>query len=373
MRKLGRLAIVALLIISSVAIEWLFLTGAPPSGQALAEAFLPAAPRAPVQYLRPDFQTGVVFPRWGASAYTSRDPNYSIGLGEIQDQTAARWIELTINLQQATYNSTSVYADPASATPASLAQGVAAAHAHGFKVFIEPLLSIEAPTPDSGSRWAGAVHFPNHPKDIGLWFESYWQALKPYMEVAQRAHVEQMAIATELEAMEGAPAIYWYWLIAQARSVYSGRLTYDMNFTSLTRPVRSWMRAPGLVAIGISFYRTISTTIEPRSPEAVAELWAKVAGRPLDVFAQRLGRPIFLSEIGYRNSADALRRPYAYTTDAPPDPALQAAAYNAALLYVLSDPYIHGIYFWGWSMPPFSPNWLPAARTLKGWYTSPMA
>jgi hypothetical protein len=236
MRKLRRLAIVALFIISSVAIEWLFLTGAPPSGQALAEAFLPAAKQAPVQYLRPDFQTGVVFPRWGASAYTSRDPNYSVGLGEIQDQTAARWIELTINLRQTTYNSTMVYADPASATPASLAQGIAEAHARGFKVFIEPLLSIETPRPSDGSRWAGVISFPRHSQDVGLGFASYWQALKPYVEVAQRTHVEQMAIATEMEAMEGEPAIYWHWLVAQARSVYSGRLTYDMNFTSLTRP-----------------------------------------------------------------------------------------------------------------------------------------
>src|SRR5579859_4408291 len=78
MRKLTRVVTVVL-VISSVVIEWLFLTGSPPSRQALADAFLPAAPAAPVQYIRPDFQTGVVFPRWGMNAYTASDPNYGIG------------------------------------------------------------------------------------------------------------------------------------------------------------------------------------------------------------------------------------------------------------------------------------------------------
>lgn len=371
MHKLRRMAMVGL-IISSVVIEWLFLTGSPPSGQVLARAFLPAAPPTPVQYLRPDFQTGVVFPRWGARAYTSSDPNYSVGLGEIQNQTAARWIELTIDLRQITYNSTFVYRDPASATPASLAKGVEAAHARGFKVFIEPLISLDMRGPNH-STWAGVISFPYHPEDIGPWFESYWQALKPYMEVAQRTGAEQMAVGTELAEMENAPDIYWYWLIAQARSVYSGRLTYDMNFSSLSHPARPWMRDPSLAALGVSLYLTIAKTIAPRSPEVVAELWAKNAGQPFDQFARSLGRPMFISEIGYRDNADALFRPFNQFTHAPPDPALQAAAYNAALLYALSDPYIHGIYFWAWSLPPFSPNWRPAARTLKGWYTSPLA
>src|SRR5437660_3162567 len=44
---------------------------------------------------RPNFQTGVVFPRWGATAYSTQDANWPIGLQEIADQTSAQWLELT--------------------------------------------------------------------------------------------------------------------------------------------------------------------------------------------------------------------------------------------------------------------------------------
>lgn len=369
-RLAGALSI--LLIISSVAIEWLFLTGSLPSSAALAEAFLPTAPAAPMTYFRPSFQTGVIFPRWGQDAYSPLDPNYGVGLDEIQRQTGARWIELTINLHQSEYNSTDVSADPLSTTPDSLAQGIRAAHAHGFKVFIEPLLSIVNPSPED-SHWAGAVNFPRGSKDIARWFDRYWQALAPYMRVAQETGAEQMAIGAEMADMENAPANYWYWLIEQARETYSGRLTYDTNYPALALPVHPWMRTPSLAAIGISLYITLARRDETVSIASIPERWAAGAGALLDGYATRLGKPLFISEIGYRNNADALFHPYARTSDAPPDPQLQAALYNAALLYVLSDARLDGIYFWAWSLPPFSPNWLPAAHVLKSWYQSPLA
>lgn len=369
-RLMGALSI--LLIISSVVIEWLFLTGSPPSSAALAEAFLPAVPEAPVIYTRPSFQTGVIFPRWGQDSYTPRDPNYHIGLDEIQQQTGARWIELTVNLHQTNYNSIDVSADPLSTTPDSLAQGIRAAHAHGYKVFIEPLLSIDRPAPN-GSRWAGAVTFPHGSKDTAMWFERYWQALAPYVRAAQQTGAEQMALGAELADLEGAAPIYWYWLMEQAREVYSGRLTYDVNFTTLSEAVYPWMRSPTLAAIGVSLYITLSRPNETVSLASIPERWAAGAGKRLDNFATRLGKPLFISEIGYRNNADALFKPYLQTSDTVPDPRLQAALYNAALLYTLSDPHLIGIYFWAWSLPPFSPNWLPAARVLKDWYHSPLA
>src|SRR5215472_9601480 len=91
--------LIALLIITGgVGIEWLLLTGSTPQS-VIAALQQPSRP-VPVVYSRPLFQTRVVFPRWGNNAYTSSDPNHSIGLSDIQKQTAARWIELTVNLYQ---------------------------------------------------------------------------------------------------------------------------------------------------------------------------------------------------------------------------------------------------------------------------------
>ncbi|HEX9037549.1 MAG TPA: hypothetical protein VF808_11230 [Ktedonobacterales bacterium] len=370
-RALAR-ALTIILIVSSIVIEWLFLTGAPPSQQALADAFLPAAPEAPVIYTRPSFQTGVIFPRWGSWAYTQADPNYGIGLGEIQSQTGARWVELTIGFRQATYRSTVVTPEASAPTPDSLAEGIRLAHERGFKVFIEPFLSLDTPSPQH-SVWGGAAFFPPGSRATALWFEGYWSALEPYMVAGQRAGADQMAIGVELQGLETAPVNYWYWLIAQARSVYSGKLTYNINWTSLYQPVREWMRSPSLAAIGVSVYNSVAGQNEPVPLSSIPERWAATVGAPLDAFAAQLSRPLIISEIGYRNAADALYQPFHSTTTADPDPQLQAALYNAALMYALGDSRIHGIYFWAWSLPPFSPNWLPAAKVMKGWYHSPLA
>lgn len=370
-----RLITVAL-ICSSIVIEWLFLTGAPLSGRALADAFTGTRAKAPapVVYLRPTFQTGVTFPRWGQNSYTPGDPNYAIGLGEIQQQTASHWVELTIFLTQPYNTSTTVSADPLSATPDSLATGIEAAHAHGFKVFVEPLLSLEHPV-GSGIRWSGDVDFGNDRAATADWFQSYWQALQPYLLAAQRAGADQFAIGAELYRLEAdAPASDWNWLIEQARSVYTGSLTYDLNFTSLVAPVRSWMLSPLLNALGVSMYMSIVPSATERVDlNSIPERWAQTAGAELDAFARLANRPIVISEIGYRNSTDAGFNPFSDTTTAGPDPQLQAALYSAAASYALTDPHIIGLYFWAWSLPPFSPNWSPAAQTLKRWYTSPLA
>src|SRR5260370_24648523 len=49
---------------------------------------------------RADFQTGVIFPQWGSIAYSAEDKHWQAGLHEIQQQTAAQWIGLAINLYQ---------------------------------------------------------------------------------------------------------------------------------------------------------------------------------------------------------------------------------------------------------------------------------
>jgi hypothetical protein len=365
------------LVVSSVVLEWLFLTGTPFSARALADAFLPQPAATPVEYIRPDFQTGMIFPRWGQDSYTSRDPNYAIGLGEIQQQTGARWVELTILFSQTTRHSTTIYPDPLSATPASLAAGIEAAHARGFKVFVEPLISLAQNGPGPSAQWSGNIGFPQGSEETALWFQNYWQALEPYMVAGQHVGVDQMAIGAELAGLEShAPANDWYWLIAQARSVYSGRLTYDMNFTSLTRPgpVPVWMTSPSLTALGVSLYSSIVPLAnEPVPLSSIPERWAATAGATLDAFAERAGRPMVISEIGYRATADAGYRPFQNTSQAGPDPELQAALYSAATTYALSDPHVEGIYFWAWSLPPFSPNWSPAARALKSLYNSPLA
>jgi hypothetical protein len=365
-RRLLYGALIALLVITGgVSIEWLLLTGSSP--QAVIAALQAPSQQIPVVYSRPLFETGVVFPRWGADAYTPSDPNYAIGLNEIQNQTAAHWVELTIDLYQPTKTSTLVEAESTTPTPQALEAGIHVAHAYGLRVFVAPLLTVGKGT------WSGRISFTN-PSQARAWFASYWTLLRPYLVAAAYAGAEQFAIGTEYYGLEGSWTSEWNNLISMAHAVFPGILTYDLNFSTLQqRQLPTWLENPLLTYIGISAYFSLTSRPERVDPSLMPSLWYDDVETLLDNTSERLGKAILISEVGYRNSSDALYQPYLHSTNAPPDPEEQAGAYQAALQNTVPDPHIAGIFFWAWSLPPFSPNWLPASGVLHHWYTSPAA
>jgi len=353
-----------LLIALGVSFEWLMLTNSSP--QSVIAAIRGPLPPPVIHYQRPTFQMGVVFPQWGADAYSASNHNYAFGLGEIQQQTAARWVEIPVNLDQTTPNSTQVGAVSYTPTPQSVYDGIRTAHKMGYRVFVVPLLSV------GKNIWSGYVHLSSA-AETQAWFESYWRAYAPYIAAAQRAGADQLAIGTEFTMLEQAPPSLWNTLIARAHAVFHGRLTYDMNWSTLDAQPPSWMLNPALTTIGVSEYLSLAPNRQRLDPALMPGLWKQIVRRRLDQLALRLGKQVFISEIAYRNSADTGYYPFVATTTAPADPVEQAAAYNAALQNAIADPLIGGIYFWGWSIPNFGPNWLPAAQTMRHWYTSPLA
>jgi hypothetical protein len=385
-------AIVAIAL--GVSLEWVLLTGSTP--QEIYRASLPPPPQEVRVHLAPAFQTGVIFPQWGTSAYSNSNSNWTYGLGEINDQTAAGWVEMPITLYQEHFTDTALQPSEQTPTPESLAEGIQAAHAHGFHVFVVPFVTVRPPDNNPDGHWSGDLG--HYDPSIGsyrvvttsrwrkAWFDGYWQAIEPYLQAAADAGAEQFAIGTEFEYLEYAPDTLWNTLIARAHSIYPGLLTYDMNWTAVlcvtgagfagrcasgVQEVHAWQKNPLLAYIGVSEYRPLYTRPAPLGGDVLPLIWGLKIGQDLDILSDVLGKPVLLSEIGYRNSMDALYTPWVWKTASPPDPELQKAAYDAALSNVTHDPRIAGIYFWGWSVPQFQPNWQPAAQMLHFWYTQP--
>ena len=323
-----------------------------------------------IRMRRPNFQTGIIFPQWGTNAYDSTDKNWQIGLNDIENQTSAQWIEMPINLYQSSVTSTQVTVSAITPTPDAVATGIRTAKANYYHVFIVPLLSVGGTL-----TWSGSIQFSTT-QQMQQWFDSYWQALQPYVVAAAQAGAEELAIGTELEKLQLAPASLWNQLIERVHQIFPGKLTYDMNWSSLYYQIPSWMHNPLLIAIGVSVYIPLTDTPQRLDPAILPGLWQEKIGKLLDSLAIQLGRQVFISEIGYRDSAYALYRPWERDAQAqaePSDPMEQAAAYDAALTNVIVDQHITGVYFWAWSVPLFEPNWKPAASILYKWYTSPQA
>ena len=116
-------------------------------------------------------------------------------------------------------------------------------------------------------------------------------------------------------------------------------------------------------------------TRERVAPADMIPLWRDKVKAQLDALSIQIKKPVILSEIGYRNSADALYHPwFPDSTVSPPDPAEQAAACNAALTNIIPDPHIVGVFFWGWdAVGGFKLSGQPATAVLQKWFTSPLS
>ncbi len=360
----------SLVLLLGICLQWLLLSTNSPWTLASSTACAPQGTLSTVPTLaltgppRTTFQTGVIFPRWGTDAYTSQDAGWITGLQQIKQQTAAQWLGLSINLFQPSLASTRVQADPSTPTPDDISAGIRLAHARGYRVFVFPQLTV------AGARsWAGNIEFPTR-QLAQSWFNSYWQAFQPYVAAAAQANAEELAIGTEYELLQPAAPALWNQLIARAHALFAGTLTYDLNWSSLYYPLPSWLLNPSLNAVGISLYAPLTDQPERLNPATLPALWQTTIGTQLDTFAERIQKPVLLSELGYRDSSDALYNPWETSSNAPDDQVEQAAAYNAALWNIMDDPHIAGVFAWAWEFPPFDMRCRLAAQVLHRWYTA---
>jgi hypothetical protein len=311
------------------------------------------------------FEKGVAFPHFTPTAYGHADRLWQQGIQEMKVQTSAQWIEIPILFSQATNSDTRV--EPSSSTPtvATFIEGVQAAHASGYKVFFVPLVTVRIP-----GGWSGGIDLPT-PQLQQAWFDNYWNALKPYAQAAQANKVEQMAVATELQVLQNqVPAELWNQLFIRMAGVFTSTRTYDMNWSSLVLPLPSWLKNPLFDMIGVSSYISLTDVNRPVPTDQISQLWQEKVKTPLDNLSIQFGKEVLITEIGYRSTNDALYQTWLKSTSAPPDPQLQAQAYNATLLNVFSDPHIRGTFFWGWdNADQFTIKGLPAVQVLQDWYS----
>ncbi len=326
--------------------------------------FISQPPAATVTRTR-TFETGIVTPQW--QQQTAYGPQWQQSLSDIQAQTGSQWIEFSLLFSQSSSSSTTVRTTQSTPLVSSFAAGVRAAHAKGLHVFVVPLMGV-----DEKGGWAGSIQLSSRTQEQA-WFDSYWNTYKPYVVAAAQEGVDQMAIATECSWLqENAPAALWNQLIDRIRGVYAGTLTYDMNWYPVNQAIPSWYSNQNIGMIGVSSYiplTDVSTRIDPKD---MAALWKQKIGSILDSISTRAGKPVLISEIGYRNSTNALYHSWEQDSTLPLDPAEQAGAYDAALTNAIGDQRIAGIFFWGWEdVGKFTLKGQTMTNAvLHKWYTS---
>ncbi len=371
-RQRNMLIMVAVLLLLGVLGEALFSFHTPimnalsfgKSTNANGVTFITRAPAVTVTRTR-TFETGIVTPQW--QQQKAYGPQWQQSLSDIRTQTGAQWIELSLLFSQSTSSSTTVRTTQSTPLVSSFAAGVRAAHAKGLHVFVVPLMGV-----DEKGGWAGSIQFTSQEQEQA-WFDSYWNTFKPYVVAAAQAGVDQMAIATECAWLQqNAPAALWNQLIDRIHGVFAGTLTYDMNWSSYDQPTPSWFSNQNISMIGVSSYNPLTDVSTRIDPKAMPGLWKDKIKSNLDAISIRVGKPVLISEIGYRNSSNALYHSWEQDSTAPLDPVEQAGAYEAALVNAIPDQRIAGIFFWGWEdVGKFTLKGQDlTTAVLHKWYTS---
>ncbi len=123
--------------------------------------------------------------------------------------------------------------------------------------------------------------------------------------------------------------------------------------------------------IGVSTYLPLTETPVRIDPRQIFDLWRIKVKSQLDALSIELGKPVLLSELGFRNSADMFYHSWEAFSSADADPEEQAYACDAALANILHDPHIGGVFFWGWDdVGPFRLRGLQSSVVIHSWYAS---
>jgi hypothetical protein len=298
-----------------------------------------------------------IFDIQGFGALSERNGQFSTASANQAFQSIASLgsnsVELTTRIWTQNGTSNSVLADPLKTeSDASLLAGFHAAQAAGLSVVFKAALSSLNGTPVSGLA----------PADASAFFASYAAEIVHLAGIAQAGGVQVFAIGNEMSSLSGQPYRgYWTDLISAVRQVYHGELTYAAA-TDEASHVGFWDQ---LDLIGVNTYPPLTSSTTPTVQELV-QAWSEVPFNPyyaaafenqspidfLHSLSLQYGRPVLMTEVGYRSVDGTAIRPGGWTSGGASDLAEQADAYNAffQVWSAHGGSWLKGVEFWQWDL-----------------------
>jgi hypothetical protein len=190
--------------------------------------------------------------------------------------------------------------------------------------------------------WPGEVKF-NRAADWDTFFANYRHWLAHYALMAEMYNWDALCIGTELkETTLHAPAA-WRSLIRMTRALYDGPLTYAANWGEECEKLTFWR---DLDVVGVNCYYPLAkdSSADLTTLEAGAE---QIMARLAEIH-QAAGRPLWLTEIGFRSARAPWVSPHAEANGRPVDEAAQARCYEVMIRAIEARDWITGQFWWKW-------------------------
>jgi len=227
---------------------------------------------------------------------------------------------------------------------ASLRAALKAAKAAGLKRAVTGFLLV-----DDGA-WRGTIVPTNKKK----WGESYFNAILPYINLAQEEGVEMFCVASEMETLKQDGEM-WKRMMAEIRKRFGGLLGYNTNwwyndsgFETLIKQ-KAWLSE--LDFLGVSAYFNLSKENNPTADELARKWRSNASGRDTVADVQKLrtevNDKIIFWEIGYMSLDGANMEPWNYNRKADADAEEQADCFTAFLRILKETGFINGFAVWG--------------------------
>src|SRR5246127_2554986 len=237
---------------------------------------------------------------------------------------------------------------------AGITQLARVAHSLGMKVLRKPQLWMHGGNPAD-------INFPGTAEN-SEWFAQYQPFLEHYAQLASAIHADVLCVGVELEKMSGNEQA-WRKLIAGARELYPGPLTYAANFGLEFESIKFW---DALDYIGLDEYYPL--------PD---DLTTTAVVQKISAVQSRFQKPVLFTEAGFPSVTEANRRPYD-DSSGPLDLEIQAKSYDALLSAFYEKRWFAGVYWWkvgtngygGANDASHTPWNKPAMQSIDRWYRS---
>lgn len=155
-----------------------------------------------------------------------------------------------------------------------------------------PMLKIHLWIPN---HWAGQVN-PAHPD---IWFDNYWKAISPLIDLARKENIPAIIIGTEMRGVETDDG--WNRLISAARMKYAGKIIYDTDSLDQAMKFQHWNLFD---AIATSLYTALSD-----DPQTRQKIMVDNADK-LSALGKKWNKPVWVAELGIRSADGLMAKPW---------------------------------------------------------------